>query len=405
MCNSSSLLGILSIVKRTILLIQIIVPIILMLFGIFSLIKLLKNPEEKDGTKKIINQFIAAAIVFFIPMLVNAVMNLAGSNTNFSSCWNSASDKIIISSKYIKINEKDKKPIIYNAEDYEKGLSNLDFSCTSKTVKAQFSCDTLKIVEKHLYDFDATNFHERIASYGGFDAYAKSLGGIFGEYYGKKIEGRTTRDFQIAAEYVLGWMYMYGWDYYYTDEDGGNAGGRVRWRGNDAFYANGGFVGRYISDSSTPQYRGPGTNFDNVISTKSQGGSTGRMASACGDLEFFIFNKLNINRTNQLPKVSRLKELKVGDCLFFGNSPTKWNKFDESNWYNAYGAHNVVIGEVYDDHVVIYDAGSYYPSNQNYKRELYFPKEDTEEADDAEVKKVFGYSSWGIRRWYDFEEA
>ena len=400
MCNSSSLLGILSIVKRTILLIQIIVPIILMLFGIFSLIKLLKNPEEKDGTKKIINQFIAAAIVFFIPMLVNAVMNLAGSNTNFSSCWNSASDKIIISSKYIKINEKDKKPIIYNAEDYEKGLSNLDFSCTSKTVKAQFSCDTLKIVEKHLYDFDATNFHERIASYGGFDAYAKSLGGIFGEYYGKKIEGRTTRDFQIAAEYVLGWMYMYGWDYY--SEDGTNKGAHVGWTGKDAFYANGGFVGRYISDSNTSLYRGPGINFDDVISTKSQGGSTGRMACACGDLEFFIFNKLNINRDKQLPKISRLKDLKVGDCLYFGNGP-KWNKLDESNWTSAYGAHNVIIGEVYDDHAVIYEMGGRYPTQHTYKKNLYF--KDTEEADDAEVKRATGYTSWGIRRWYDFEEA
>ena len=94
---------------------------------------------------------------------------------------------------------------------------------------------------------------------------------------------------------------MDGWDYY--SGDGTNAGTHISWKGNDAFYAKGGFVGRYLSDSSTPQYKGMGTNFDGVISTQSQGGSTGRMASACGDLEFFVFNKLNINRKKQLPKV------------------------------------------------------------------------------------------------------
>ena len=392
MCNSSSLLGILSIVKRTILLIQIIVPIILMLFGIFSLIKLLKNPEEKDGTKKIINQFIAAAIVFFIPMLVNAVMNLAGSNTNFSSCWNSASDKIIISSKYIKINEKDKKPIIYNAKDYDKGLSNLDFSCTSKTVKAQLSCDTLKIVEKHLYDFDATNFNSVINNkYGGdFGKYAKSVGGIFGEYYGKKMPNVTESDFQIAAEYVLGWMYMYGWDYM------NSAGGHARWQGNDAFYAKGGFVGKYGEDNSATGF---GTDFDHVISGKN--GGVGRMASECGDLERFVFNKLNIERKKQLTKPTTLKELKVGDCIYFFNH--RVDKTSENNW--GIGTHNAVVGEIYDDRIIIYDAGTYYPLHNNYKRIIKIPKEYSEEADYAAIKKTFGYDGWGIRRWYNFEEA
>ena len=388
-------------VKNILNLIMIIVPILLLVFGTVSFLKLVKNPEEKNGKKKIINQFLGAAIVFFVPLSVNVVMGMLGDGNDISRCWNEASKSEKAS--YIESNNgKSKKKFIPDAKDYEKGLGNLDFSCTSSTVKAQFSCDTLRIVENHLYDFDASNFHEKIASYGGFDAYAKSVGGIFGEYYGKKIEGRTTRDFQWAAEYVLGWMYMYGWDY---DMPGG---AHVKWGGRkytkDAFYANGNFAVEHCDNESPgAQATGMGTNFDGVISTENQGGSVNKMASACGDLEVFIYNKLNINRKKQLPKVSRLRDLKIGDCMFFGEGGPKWDKYNEKTWYNSERAHNVVVGEVYDDHVVIYDGGMYYPTKQNYKREVYFPKEDTEAADDAAVKKVFGYSNWGIRRWYDFE--
>ena len=102
MCNDASLLGILSVVKRIILLIQIIVPIILIVFGSYSFFRLTQNPDEKKGTKKVINQFIAAGIVFFLPIIVNAVMGMLGDNTNISSCWNNANDKITIDDSYEK---------------------------------------------------------------------------------------------------------------------------------------------------------------------------------------------------------------------------------------------------------------------------------------------------------------
>ena len=124
MCNDSSLLGILSIVKRMVLLIQIVVPILLIIFGVYSFIKLLQNPDEKNDIKKIINQFLAAGVVFFIPLIVNVVMGILGEKTNLSSCWNSANDKITMNSKYIEIDETERKKIIPNADDYESGISS-----------------------------------------------------------------------------------------------------------------------------------------------------------------------------------------------------------------------------------------------------------------------------------------
>ena len=397
MCNDSTLLGILSVLKMFLILIQFIVPILLIVFASLSFIKLVKDPEEKNGIKKIINQFLAAAIIFFIPVIVNILMSILGETTKLSSCWNNASSKIELSSTYKDTIGELRKKFLPDTSKYDKGVpKNLDFTCTSSIVKSQFSCETLKIVEKHLYDFDATNFNSVISSYGGFDAYAKSLGGIFGEYYGKKIEGRTEEDFQKAAEYVLGWMYMYGWDYM-------NGGGRhVKWNGQDGFYYNGGFVGKFILDSKTKQYSGIGTDFDHIISGKN--GGVGRMASECGDLEMFVYNKLGISRDKQLPKVTRLRDLKVGDCVFFG-SGAKWNKFDEGTWKTPSGGHNIIVGEVHDNKVVFYDGGSYFQSNRNYKREVYFPKEDSEAADDRAILNEFKYDSWGVRRWYNFEEG
>lgn len=121
-CNSSSMLGILSIVKRVLVLIQIFVPILLIVFAIFSLIKLLKNPDEKDGTKKIINQFLAAVIVFFIPLLVDMLMGLLGEKVELSSCWKKAENNFIIGNKYFESGKK-KKKFMPDAKKYEEGKS------------------------------------------------------------------------------------------------------------------------------------------------------------------------------------------------------------------------------------------------------------------------------------------
>ena len=99
-CNSATMLGLLSIVKRVLFLVQLFVPILLIVFAVISFIKLLNNPEEKNGTKRIFNQFLAAVIVFFIPLLIDMVMGLLGENTNFSSCWKKAGDRIIIGTSY-----------------------------------------------------------------------------------------------------------------------------------------------------------------------------------------------------------------------------------------------------------------------------------------------------------------
>lgn len=133
MCNNSTLSGFLSIVKKTVLMIQIIIPIILIVFAIFSFIKILHNPEEKNGINKIMNQFLAAIIIFLIPLLVDLVMNLVGEKTSLSSCWNSVSSKMSISKVYNSLTNNNRKSITSNANDYEKGLSGVSLNYNNST--------------------------------------------------------------------------------------------------------------------------------------------------------------------------------------------------------------------------------------------------------------------------------
>ncbi len=121
-CTDVSLSMILSVVKRILQLIQIIVPILLLIFSTISFIRLMKNPEEKNGIKKIINQFIAAAVIFFIPTIINITIYLIGERTNFSSCWMNAPTIKKMQNTYYTIGpEKERKKIYSNAADYEKG--------------------------------------------------------------------------------------------------------------------------------------------------------------------------------------------------------------------------------------------------------------------------------------------
>ena len=408
-CTSSTGLRTLLIIKILLQVICTIIPLVI-IYRAFS-VSFKSSIDGGESAKKdlstLFKSFIAGLIIFLIPMIINYTFNsLIGNSNDFVSCINNASLEGVLSAEAKEkqeasdkkkkeakesqriskeMQEKRKKEIEEAAkkrEEQERLHGKLDFSCTSEKVKAQFSCNSLKIVEKHLYDFNAQTFNSFISSKGGFDKYAHSLGGVYGEYFGKTIEGRSEKDFQRASEYVLGWMYMYGWDYM-------NGSGRHnKWGGNnysdDAFYVNGGFQQKYNG------------NFDDVISGKN---GVGMMSSECGDLEIFIYWKMGIPRKHQLTKPTRLKDLKVGDGVYFFDH--RVDKTNESNW--GIGTHNVVVGEVYNDRIVFYDAGSYYQINRNYKRTVYLPSTYSEEADYAAIKKEFGYEGWGARRWYNFE--
>ena len=76
------------------------VPILLIIFGSLDLGKAVMSQDDKEikgATGKLIKRAIAAAVVFFIPFIVNLVMGLIGTsgvtenNQSWISCWNNPS--------------------------------------------------------------------------------------------------------------------------------------------------------------------------------------------------------------------------------------------------------------------------------------------------------------------------
>lgn len=122
-CSSPELLMFLGITKNILRIIQIIVPILLIIFASIEIIKLVQNPERKNGPKPIINKFIAAVFIFLIPTVINATMGLLGINTNLSTCWTNADEFKFRATTYTPMSNEERKKILYDAKLYEAGSS------------------------------------------------------------------------------------------------------------------------------------------------------------------------------------------------------------------------------------------------------------------------------------------
>ena len=121
-CSSPVLGVVLSAFKKMLGLIQIIVPILLIIASSINLIRLVHDPEDKKRKKKVLNSIIAAVLVFFIPMLVNAVMAMVDNSYDLSACWNETVEPNFKVTEFINPQEgMKKKGIILDPSDYEKG--------------------------------------------------------------------------------------------------------------------------------------------------------------------------------------------------------------------------------------------------------------------------------------------
>ena len=126
-CSSPTIASVLDITRKIFGLIQVIAPIILIVMATVQVLLLTINPEEKDAFKKIYNKFLAAIIIFILPIILNVIMGLLPNSINISACWNEASNISYSSEgKYVEI-EKDKLVIeaekveaVYNKDDNKK---------------------------------------------------------------------------------------------------------------------------------------------------------------------------------------------------------------------------------------------------------------------------------------------
>ncbi len=91
-CSSYVLANILDITRQIFSLIQLIVPIALIAAGTVQFIQLSINPEMKGGFRKVLNKFIAAFIIFMLPVIVDVIVGVIPNSVNVLSCWKSSKE-------------------------------------------------------------------------------------------------------------------------------------------------------------------------------------------------------------------------------------------------------------------------------------------------------------------------
>lgn len=122
-CTSAEMSYIMGSVRNLYMIIQIIVPIVLICAAVYRFMRLMKNPEEKNGIKNIINAFLAAAIIYFLPTVVGVVLNIMPFETQLIACWESSGEekRLSIATSYIS-NSDDKRVKVVSEQSYESGV-------------------------------------------------------------------------------------------------------------------------------------------------------------------------------------------------------------------------------------------------------------------------------------------
>ena len=88
-CSDYGLAMYLKSVQNTLSIIHFVVPAILIVMAAINLTQLMLNPDDsqKKKIKSLRNKFIAAIIVFFIPMLCNVFFSLIPDSFDIANCW------------------------------------------------------------------------------------------------------------------------------------------------------------------------------------------------------------------------------------------------------------------------------------------------------------------------------
>ena len=133
-CSDYALLGTLTIAKKLISVIQIIGPILCIVSMTYTLIKMIQNPDEKKTSKKLFNSVLALALIFFVPLIVNAFINVLGDSSEFKNCWESANQSYNNVKYYeIKNNDNSKAIKVYDSPSkYQGGVPKSSSDSTSK---------------------------------------------------------------------------------------------------------------------------------------------------------------------------------------------------------------------------------------------------------------------------------
>ncbi len=146
-CNNQIFSQIFYIVKNTMVLINIVCPILLIISLIKQFIGLMISPEQKNGMNKIKNSILAVFIVFFVPLMINVILSWFDTNYKITDCIKNVNYDNSTPT-YIDIfdSSKKKKSIKSDPSKYEKSDSK-----GKKIAKLAVALSPTAAPDNHLY--------------------------------------------------------------------------------------------------------------------------------------------------------------------------------------------------------------------------------------------------------------
>ncbi len=211
LCDVEEVQQILGIVKMVVDFIKIIVPIILMVSAMITLMLDIKAGNEDalaKSKKLLINKAIAAALIFFVPTLVDLVLNLAAGETEYKKCFNVSSaaptneTSINNASTYLTSAESS-----LDRKDYNKAYDSIN-KLEDETLKNEYLSRLEKLdelIKENEKTSKATRTTRRITTNNG--GYGNNSGNITRTTRRNKTTNRTTTkasNKQVAGSYYLG---------------------------------------------------------------------------------------------------------------------------------------------------------------------------------------------------------
>ena len=122
-CYSTLLKIVVGPLKDLVSLFQIIGPILCVISLGYTFVKLMQHPDDKKIFARIKNSLLAVAILFFIPTLVIAVLNMVDETSEFGACWKNGGTDNKGTPGYIEVDKDNDRTNIIGDSNYEKGVA------------------------------------------------------------------------------------------------------------------------------------------------------------------------------------------------------------------------------------------------------------------------------------------
>lgn len=267
-----------------------------------------------------------------------------------------------------------------------------------------FSSETKNIIENHKNDFNVDNFWTKMKEYGGYESYlTNELGGVFAKWAGvdKVANVKTATELQEIAQYVLGLMAIYGFDYCNNNSYAYKKWGADYGVTGDAFYPKGTTNG----NTAHAPYRE--NNIDKIC------GGTLTTDAIHDGLNMTVDCDLGIDRIlkkaglYELPcyevtqminkgakRIYNTADLQVGDFVEcytqkINKTGTPTGAFGWSGWN-----HVCMVGAIDKEAgtLILYDTGSFFTNSCNPMHEVRISE------------GIRGYTDWVGIRWLNLEQ-